>query len=279
MNSRSNGAGTRLGVGRWYIQVLRKLGYPGGSQRYMFLFQRHGQKLETNLVDISLKIAKRKKRKDHYSVQKPPVIQKEHGAFYCAYFEQNIPAFQSIHIVVSYSFFMNSLQSLSWVRLFVTHGLQHARLLCPSPTPGAWSNSCPSSRWCHPTNLILRCPPPLLPSFFTSIRVFPNLEPVPCSMSSSNSCFFTCIQISQEAGKVVCKEIQQVHPKGDQSWVFVGRTDVEAETPILWPPDAKSWLIWKDLDAGKDWGQEEKGTREDLILCQRMASSTWWTWV
>ena len=60
-----------------------------------------------------------------------------------------------------------------------------------------------------------------------------------------------------------CKEIQPVHPKGDQSWVFIGRTDVEAETPILWPPDEKSWLIWKDHDAGKDWGQEEKGTTED----------------
>ena len=60
-----------------------------------------------------------------------------------------------------------------------------------------------------------------------------------------------------------CKEIQPVHPKGDQSWVFIGRTDVEAETPILWPPDAKSWLIWKDPDAGKDWGQEEKGMTED----------------
>jgi len=60
-----------------------------------------------------------------------------------------------------------------------------------------------------------------------------------------------------------CKEIQPVHPKGDQSWVFIGRTDVEAETPILWPLDAKSWHIGKDTDAGKDWGQEEKGTTED----------------
>ena len=60
-----------------------------------------------------------------------------------------------------------------------------------------------------------------------------------------------------------CKEIQPVHPKEDQSWVFIGRTDVEAETPILWLPDAKRWLIWKDPDAGKDWGQEEKGTTED----------------
>ena len=60
-----------------------------------------------------------------------------------------------------------------------------------------------------------------------------------------------------------CKEIQPVHPKGDQSWVFIGRTDVEAETPILWPHDVKSWLIWKDPDAGKDWRQEEKGMTED----------------
>ena len=60
-----------------------------------------------------------------------------------------------------------------------------------------------------------------------------------------------------------CKEIQQVHPKGDQSWVFTGRTDAEAETPILWPPHAKCWLIRKDPDAGRDWGQEEKGTTED----------------
>ena len=63
-----------------------------------------------------------------------------------------------------------------------------------------------------------------------------------------------------------CKEIQPVHPKGDQSWVFIGRTDVEAETPILWPPDVKSWLLWKDPDTGKDWGQEEKGTTEDEMV-------------
>ena len=60
-----------------------------------------------------------------------------------------------------------------------------------------------------------------------------------------------------------CKEMQPVHPKGDQSWVFIGRTDVEAEIPLLWPPDAKSQLIRKDPDAGKDWGQEEKGMTED----------------
>ena len=60
-----------------------------------------------------------------------------------------------------------------------------------------------------------------------------------------------------------CKEIKLVNPKGNQSWICIGRTDVEAETPTLWPPDVKNGLIWKDPDAGKDWGQEEKGTTED----------------
>ena len=60
-----------------------------------------------------------------------------------------------------------------------------------------------------------------------------------------------------------CKEIQPVHSKGDQSWMFIGRNDAKAETPVLWPPQAKSWLIGKDSDAGRDWGQEEKGTTED----------------
>ena len=64
-------------------------------------------------------------------------------------------------------------------------------------------------------------------------------------------------------GPVDCKEIQPVHPKGDQSWVFTGRTDAEAETPTLWPPHAKGWLIGKDPDAGRDWGHGEKGTTED----------------
>ena len=66
-------------------------------------------------------------------------------------------------------------------------------------------------------------------------------------------------------GPLDCQEIQPVHPKGDQSWVFIGRTDAKAETPILWPPHANNWLIGKDSDAGRDWGQEEKGTTEDEI--------------
>ena len=62
-----------------------------------------------------------------------------------------------------------------------------------------------------------------------------------------------------------CKEIQPVHPKGNQSWIFIGRTDVEAQTPILWPPDVKTWRIWKDPDAGKDWRQEKGATEDEMI--------------
>ena len=67
-------------------------------------------------------------------------------------------------------------------------------------------------------------------------------------------------------GSLDSKESQPVYPEGDQSWIFIGRTDAEADTSILWPPDAKSWLIWKDSDAGKDWRQEEKGTTEDEMV-------------
>ena len=74
-----------------------------------------------------------------------------------------------------------------------------------------------------------------------------------------NWCFWTVVLEKTLECPLNCKEIQPVHPKGDWSWVFTGRTDVEAETPILWPPAAKSWLIWEDPDAGKDWGREEKG--------------------
>ena len=74
-----------------------------------------------------------------------------------------------------------------------------------------------------------------------------------------NWCFWTVVLEKTLASPLDWKEIQLVYPKGDQSWVFIGRTDLEAEIPILWPPDVKYWLIWKDPDAGKDWRQEEKG--------------------
>ena len=92
-----------------------------------------------------------------------------------------------------------------------------------------------------------------------------------------NWCFWIVVLEKTLESLSDCKEIQSVHPKGDQSWVFTGRTDVEAETPILWPPDVKSWLIGKDPDAGKDWWQEEKGMTRGWD--DWMASLTQWTWV
>ena len=81
-----------------------------------------------------------------------------------------------------------------------------------------------------------------------------------------NWCFWTVVLEKTLESPLDCKEIQPVHPKGDQSWVFIGGFDVEAETSILWPPDVKSWLIWEDPDAGKDWRQEEKGMIEDEMF-------------
>ena len=81
-----------------------------------------------------------------------------------------------------------------------------------------------------------------------------------------NWCFWTVVLETTLESPWHCKEIQPVHPKEDHSWVFTGRTDVEAETPILWPPDVRSWPIRKDPEAGKDWGQEEKGTTEDEMV-------------
>ena len=78
-----------------------------------------------------------------------------------------------------------------------------------------------------------------------------------------NWCFWTVVLEKTLASPLDCKEIQPVHSEGDQPWDFFGRNDADAETPVLWPPHAKSWLIGKDSDAGRDWGQEEKGTTED----------------
>ena len=86
------------------------------------------------------------------------------------------------------------------------------------------------------------------------------------SWAPKNWCFWTVVLEKTLESPLDCKEIQPVHPKGDQSWIFIGRTDAEAETPILWPPDVKSWLIWKDPDAGKVWRPEKKGTTEDEMV-------------
>ena len=93
-----------------------------------------------------------------------------------------------------------------------------------------------------------------------------------------NWCFWTVVLEKTLESPLDCKEIHlgwmPVHPKGNQSLIFIGRTDVKAESPILWPPDAKNWLIWKDPVAGKDWRQEEKGLTEDELVTQRT-----WVWV
>ena len=86
------------------------------------------------------------------------------------------------------------------------------------------------------------------------------------SWAQKNWCFWTVVLEKTPESPLDCKEIQPVNPKGNQFWIFIGRTDVEAEAPILWPPDAKNRLIGKDPDAGKDWRQEEKGITEDEVV-------------
>ena len=86
------------------------------------------------------------------------------------------------------------------------------------------------------------------------------------SWALKNWCFWTVVLENTLESPLDCKEIKPVNPKGNQSWIFIGRTDAEAETSILWPPDKKNWLIGKDPDAGKDWRQEEKGTTENEMV-------------
>ena len=94
-----------------------------------------------------------------------------------------------------------------------------------------------------------------------------------------NWCFWTVMLEKTLESLLDCKEIQPVYPKGDQSWAFTGRTDAAAETWIFWPPDVKSWFIWKDPDAGKDWGQEEKGTTEDeMVGCHHRLNGHKFEW-
>ena len=100
----------------------------------------------------------------------------------------------------------------------------------------------------------------------------------------NNWCFWTVVLEKTLESPLDYKKIQLVHPKGNQSWIFIGRIDAEAETPMLWPPDVKNWLIWKDPDAGKDWRWEEKGTTEDEMVGwhhwlnghEWVNSGSWW---
>ena len=107
---------------------------------------------------------------------------------------------------------------------------------------------------------------------FSSSRVWVWESDYKESWALKNWCFWTVVLEKTLESLLDCREVQPVHPKGNQSWIFIGRTDVEAETPIVWPPDVKNWLMWKGPDAGKDWRREEKGTKEDEIVgwCHRI---------
>ena len=107
-----------------------------------------------------------------------------------------------------------------------------------------------------------------LDNILKSRHYFANKGPSSQSYSFSRriDAFWTVVLEKTLESPLDCNEIKPVNPKENQSWIFIGRTDAEAETPILWPPDAKNWLIRKDPDAGKDWRQEEKGTTEDKMV-------------
>ena len=101
---------------------------------------------------------------------------------------------------------------------------------------------------------------------FSSSHVWMRELDYKASWASKNWCFWTVVLEKRLESPFDCKEIKPVNPEGSQSWIFIGRTDAEAEALILWPPDVKSWLIWEDPDAGKDRGQEQKGMTEDEMV-------------
>ena len=150
----------------------------------------------------------------------------------------------------------SAVQSLSRVWLFATPWITAARPSCPSPTPRVYSNSCPLSWWCHPA---------------ISFSVIP-FSSCPQSLPASGSFQMSQLFASGDHNTGVSASAS-VLPMNTQDWsplgclgCSLGRTDVEAETPIFWSPDAKSWLIWKDPDVGKDWRQEKKRTTEDEMI-------------
>ena len=108
--------------------------------------------------------------------------------------------------------------------------------------------------------------PPTQNYGFTSSHVWMWELAYKGSWEPNNCCFWIVVLEKTLESPLDCREIQSVHPKGNQSWIFLGRADAEAETPKLWPPDAKNWLIGKDHDTWKDWRQEEKGMTEDEMV-------------
>ena len=149
------------------------------------------------------------------------------------------------------------------------HELQHTRPPCPSPAPGVYPNLCPLSRWCHPTISSSVVPFSSCPQSFPASGSFPVSQLFTSGGQNwvlKNRCFWTVVLEKTLESPLDCKEIKSVNPKGNQPWIFIEKTDAEAETPIFWPPDAKNWLIGKDPDAGEDWRREEKGATEDEMV-------------
>ena len=135
---------------------------------------------------------------------------------------------------------------------------------------GNYMSLIPPSFYCFEACLIIRLHF-FVANHFVKAMIFPVIM-YGCeldykeSWALKNWCCWTVVLEKILESPLDCKEIQPVHSKGNQSWIFIGRTDTEAETPILWPHDAKNWLIWKYPDAAKDWRWEEKGTTENEIV-------------
>ena len=162
-------------------------------------------------------------------------------------------------VCVSHSVMSNSL----W-----PNGLYPTRLPCPWDFPGK------NPRVGSPFLLQRNLPEPGIETGFPALQA----ELYHLSYwAPKNWCFWTVVLEKSLENPLDCKEIKPVHPKGDQSWIFIGRTDADAESPVLRPPDVKSQLIWKDPDAGKDWRQKKKVG--DRGWDGWMASPTQWTWV
>ena len=173
---------------------------------------------------------------------------------------------------------MHESEKWKWSRSVVPyslwpHGLQPTRLLCPWDFPGKSTGvGCHCLLRMTDLDSILKSTDITLPTkvhlvmYFSSIHVWMWELDYKESWVPKNWCFWTVVLEKTLESPLDCKEIQAVHPKGNQSRLFIGRTDAEAEPPILWPPDVKNWLLGKDPDAGRDWRQEEKGTTEDEMV-------------
>ena len=154
--------------------------------------------------------------------------------------------------------FVHAIQSSTMSDSLWPHRLQHFRLSCPSPSPRACSNSCLLSQWCHPTISSSVIP------FSHAFNLFQHQGFFQCYVwmweldlkegwALKNWYFWTVVLEKTLESSLDYKEIKPVSLKGNQSWIFIGKTEAETEAPTLWPSDVKSWLIGKDPDAGKDW--------------------------